>query len=330
MKSVSDADVRGKRVIVRADLDMPTEVGEVETFRLERLLPTLRDLISRDGYVRIIAHRGRPEGKADPALSLEEFVPIFAQKLDVEVRFGGSVTENPNSPGSVILYENLRFHPGEEANSPDFVQSLLKLGEIYVNESFATSHRTHASIVSIPRYLPHFAGINLLDEISNLNRIITEPARPLVVVIGGAKVETKRPLVEYMRSFADEILVGGSLSNEGLKPQGKVVLPVDNIDGKDIGPETVERFKKSLSQAKTIVWNGPMGVFEEHDYSQGTVAIAQAVVGSSAYTIVGGGDTIAALDQLGLLSQIKFVSTGGGAMLEFLSGKKLPGLEALE
>lgn len=328
MNPSSNAPVEGKKVIVRADLDLPNGVGQVETFRLERLIPTLRDLLDRGGEVRIIAHRGRPGGVVDPALSTRDFVPLLAERLGVAVSFGGEVG-SPTFSGPVTLFENLRFNPGEEADSPEFVQSLLRLGEIYVNESFATVQDSHASIVGIPKYRPHFAGLNLLSEIENLGKILQNPARPLVVVIGGAKIETKKPLITYMQAFADKILIGGALVNEGIAPAEKLVLPVDNLEGKDIGSLTIERFKEELAAAKTIIWNGPMGIFEEAPYSSGTKAIAQAVAASSAFTVVGGGDTIVALAELGLLSRIGFVSTGGGAMLAFLAGKTLPGLEAL-
>jgi phosphoglycerate kinase len=249
--------------------------------------------------------------------------------LNEEVIFGGDPTQNPETGGKVVLFENLRFNLGEEENSPEFVQALVKLGDLYVNESFATSHRAHASIVGVPKYRPHFAGLNLLTEIGNLTRVLTNPARPLVVIIGGVKVETKRPVVEYMQAVADEILLGGAFVNESLDQREKIVLPLDTIEGNDIGAQTLARFKESISQAKTIVWNGPMGKFEDPAFSNGTTAIARAITSSSAFSIVGGGDTISALDQLGLLNQVSFISTGGGAMLEFLSGKSLPGLEAL-
>lgn len=329
MQPVSLADVAGKKIIVRGDLDLAQSEGHLETFRLERMIPTLQDLTARGAQVRIIVHRGRPDGLVDPALSTEEFAPLLSDRLGVPVSFGGDLTTNPDPSEKVVLFENLRFHTGEEANSPDFVQALVKLGEIYVNESFASSHRSHASVVSVPKYLPHFAGLNLIKEVQTLSQILQDPARPLVVIIGGAKVETKKPLIEFMGSQADEILIGGSLVNEGLQPMDKVILPLDNVEGKDIGTLSIERFKQSIASAKTIVWNGPMGMFEDPAFGNGTREIARAVTSSAAFTVVGGGDSIAALGQLGLLGQVGFVSTGGGAMLEFLSGKDLPGLEAL-
>ncbi len=330
MKSVTEADVTGKIVIVRVDLDLAEKGDGFETFRLDRGLPTLQDILTRGGELRLIAHRGRPEGKPDPALSLEPLIPLLSEKLSTEVKFGGDLAENPDPEGKVVLFENLRFHPGEEADSPDFTDQLTKLGDIYVNEAFATCHESHASIVGLPKFRPHFAGLNLTAEVANLNKVLQDPARPLVVLVGGAKIETKEPIISYMSSFADCVLVGGKLMSEGVTPSDKVVLPQDNVDGKDIGRETVAQFKEILATAKTIVWNGPMGVFEEPAYANGTTELARTVVSSSAFTVVGGGDTVTAIDELGLLDKINFVSTGGGAMLEFLAGKTLPGLAALE
>lgn len=329
MQSVSLAPVAGKKVIVRADLDLAESGGKPETFRLKRLIPTLQDILDRGGVVRLIAHRGRPNGVVDPSLSTAEFVPLLTSELGKEVVFGGDLTENSGAAGQVVLFENLRFHPGEEANSPDFTEQLVALGDLYVNESFATVHRSHASIVGIPKYRPHFAGLNLISEVENLTKVLENPSRPLVVILGGAKIETKKSLIEYMQVLADEILIGGALINEGLQPGEKLVLPQDNVEGKDIGTLTIARFTQSVRSAQTIVWNGPMGVFEDPRFATGTTAIARAVAASSAFKVVGGGDTVSALDELGLLPQMSFVSTGGGAMLEFLAGKTLPGLEAL-
>ena len=330
MKAVTEAEVSAKKVIVRADLDLAESGGRFETFRLKRLIPTLQDLLDRGASIRIIAHRGRPEGRVDPTASMQPIAPVLSELLGHDVSFAGSVNENPDPDAKIALFENLRFNPGEEANSPDFVQALLKLGEIYVNESFATCHRSHASIVSLPKYLPHFAGLNLVREIENLNKVIQNPKRPLIVIIGGVKVETKRPMIDFMKNIADEILVGSSLINEGLEASSRVVLSVDNNQGMDIGPLTVERFTQSIRSAKTVVWNGPLGKFEDPQFSVGTLAIARAVTESEAFSVVGGGESIAALDQMGLLDKISFASTGGGAMLEYLSGRSLPGLASLE
>lgn len=330
MRSVAEAEVSGQKVIVRADLDLAEKGDGFETFRLDRSIPTFRDILDRGGKLRLIAHRGRPNGVPDPKLSLEPLLPLVSQKLGTEVKFGGDLTENTTQDGAVILFENLRFNPGEEGNSPEFTEQLVALGQIFVNEAFDTCHRSHASVVGIPKYRPHFAGLNLIKEVATLTKIMQSPERPLVVVVGGAKIETKKPLLDFMSSFADRVLVGGKLMDEGVTPSEKVMLPTDNVDGKDIGRETITRFKEVISSAKTVVWNGPMGVFEEPAYANGTIEVARAIISGSAFSVVGGGDTVAALDELGLLEQISFVSTGGGAMLDFLAGKTLPGLEALE
>lgn len=331
MHSISEADVSGKKVIIRADLDLAEYNGKVETFRLDRLVPTVQDVLNRGGKVRILAHRGRPEGHEDPALSLQEYAPILSEKLGQSVNFAGSPLENQDPAGPVNLFENLRFYQGEEANDQEFANQLAQLGDIYVNESFATSHRPHTSIISLPKLLPHFAGLNLVKEITELTKVLENPAHPLVVIIGGAKLETKRPIIDFMQDHADKILVGSSFAAQGLVASDKIVLPTDSLtDNKDIGSNTIENYRQIISTSNMIVWNGPVGVFEETQFANGTRSLAQAIVGSSAYSVVGGGDTIAAIDELGLLDRISFVSTGGGAMLEFLSGKKLPGLVALD
>lgn len=330
MNSVAQAHVGGQTVIVRADLDLAQRHGQPETLRLRRLMPTLKLLLAGGARVALIGHRGRPEGRPSPNLSTKDYQPLISELLGNPVGWGGEVVAPLAVSEAVTLYENLRFNPGEEANSPDFVQALLKLGQIYVNEAFADSHRAHASIVSVPKYLPHFAGLNLVDEVAHLSRVLQTPARPLVVIIGGAKIATKKPLIEFMNNLADEILVGGALINEGITPTAKVILPVDGNQGKDIGPLTITRFQQSINSAAMIIWNGPLGMFEDPQFAVGTNTIARSVAESSAETILGGGDTIAAVDELGLLDKFSFVSTGGGAMLEFLSGRTLPGLAALQ
>jgi phosphoglycerate kinase len=331
MHSIVGVEVAGKKVIVRGDLDLAEEGSKIESFRLLRMIPTLKNILDRGGIIRLIAHRGRPEGTVVDSLSLQEFVPLLSEKLDHEVIFAGDFIKDPNPNAEIALFENLRFHDGEESNDPEFAQSLAKLGEIYVNECFSTSHRNHASFVSLPKLLPHFAGINLIKEIEEMTKILQSPKHPLVVIIGGAKLETKLPTIEYLSSIADQILVGSSFLNQGLATTDKIIIPTDSIgQNQDIGQRTIDQFRQVISSAQTIVWNGPLGMFEDRQFASGTREIAQAVADSSAYSVVGGGDTIAALDEIGMLEKISFVSTGGGAMLEFLSGKKLPGLVALD
>lgn len=330
MQSVTNADVNGKKVIVRGDLDLAEENGKPETFRLLRMIPTLKDIISRGGAVRLLAHRGRPKGQVVDSLSLKEYVPLLSEQLGTDINFAGDPLTSQSPDGRFVLFENLRFHTGEEDNDPEFIQQLVKLGELYVNECFSTSHRDQASFTGIPKFLPHFAGLNLLKEVEELTKVLDNPEHPLAVIIGGAKLETKRPTIDFMADRADHVLVGSSFASQGLQATDKIVVPTDFVgETKDIGSTTVNTFKNLIAAAKMIVWNGPLGEYEDPQFAAGTRSIAQAIVSSSAYSVVGGGDTIAALDEMGLLDKISFVSTGGGAMLDFLSGQKLPGLVAL-
>jgi len=235
------------------------------------------------------------------------------------------------------MLENLRFDPREESNDEEFACQLSKLADLFVNDSFATCHRPHASMVGIPKFLPSYAGLQLEKEVEVLSKVMTNPKRPLAVLIGGAKLETKVPVIDNFLGKAETILVGGkigfdpSVEKYGHTPLDPVVLPVDFIgDKRDIGPETVKVFADIIQTAATIIWNGPMGMFEDPAYKEGTENIARAVVSSNAYKVVGGGDTVEVLRTLALLDKMDFVSTGGGAMLEFLSGKTLPGISSLE
>ena len=249
--------------------------------------------------------------------------------LKREIAFQDKLAINDKAP--VNLLENLRFWPEEEENNQDFAKTLASFGDAYVNECFAASHRSHASIASIPKFLPAFAGFNLIKEIEELGKILQSPARPLVAIIGGAKLETKLPVIYNLAKVADRVLVGGRLMFEADRrslPEN-VVLAHDDIDAKDIGEGSVQIFREVINQAKMIVWNGPMGVFEEPKYINGTRQLANSVIASGAYSVVGGGDTISALNKFGLTDKIDFISTGGGAMLEFLAGKTLPGIEVL-
>ncbi|MCG2686504.1 phosphoglycerate kinase, partial [Candidatus Parcubacteria bacterium] len=210
-------------------------------------------------------------------------------------------------------------------------RALANLGDLYVNEAFATCHRAHASIAGIPKFLPAYAGLRLVEEVTTLRRVIENPARPLVAIIGGAKVETKAAVVKHLARIADQVLLGGKVAlAEELRGLPRVVFPRDDLEGKDIGPQTIENYCQIISKAKTIVWSGPLGIFEEPRFERGTRAVVEAVVRSSAFVVAGGGDTLAALEKFGYRDKIGFVSTGGGAMLEFLGGRKLPGLDALD
>lgn len=337
--------VFGKTVFLRLDLDVPlSQDGEIrDTSRLKAGLSTLDYLLKNKAKVIIGGHLGRPK-KDDTTLSLISVakwfaantrLPFFSLKSEDIENFKGWRINN-----QLFLLENLRFYEGEEKNDPEFAKKLSLLAQIYVNDAFAVCHRNNASISMLPEYLPHFAGLRLQKEIKELSGILNNPKRPLVVIIGGAKIETKLPLVEKMHGFADYVLVGGEiaqqtrillkLQHEKIKGRKSVLLVADsNINGTDITLESMENFLQIVDLGKTIIWNGPMGKIEEKDSQKGTLELAGGIVKSKAFSIVGGGETVEFLDQINFLSKFSFVSTGGGAMLSFLSGEKLPGIEAL-
>jgi phosphoglycerate kinase len=337
--SIRDANVQGKRVLVRLDLDVPigplelgSEVGDVT--RLEAALPTLRFLLTHGATVVILGHAGRPGGEVVASLSLR---PILAKlMLLLDNKYTYQIIDQPGHlhlDGTIFALENLRFHAGEETNDVDFSRWLANFGDIYVNDAFAVSHRSHASIVGVPALLPAYAGLHLMDEVAQLEAVTKNPAHPVVAVLGGAKVETKLPAVQFMSRIADEILLGGKLVTE-LQPGSlseKVGVATLSASGYDISAESANRFAEVLRAAQTIIWNGPMGKFEESPYDAGTRVIAEAIAQNvSARRLVGGGDTLEALHRFGLTERVGYVSSGGGAMLDFLSGKALPGLTALE
>lgn len=333
MHPITDANVKNKRVLVRLDLDVPVAHGEVgDLTRLKSGIATLEYLLSQGAAPIILSHAGRPEGRVDESLSLR---PMLAKLMEL---LGGHYTyEMIDRPmqsleGTIFALENLRFHSGEEANDPEFAAYLASFADIYVNESFAVSHRAHASFVGVGALLPAYAGLHLAEEVEHLEAAIKDPEHPVVVVLGGAKVETKMPAITNMSSIADHILLGGKLVLEA-DPDSlpkNVLLPEDMNQNFDIGPKAIAQFAELLEKAKTIIWNGPVGKFEEAPYDAGTKAVAKAIAANSlANRIIGGGDTLAALDAFGLMDKVGYVSTGGGAMLDFLAGKELPGLKVL-
>jgi len=344
LKSLKDADVKNKTVLLRADLDVPIESGKIlDTTRLKAWSPTLKYLLKNQAQVFIAGHLGRPKDE-DEKFSLKPVAEWIKKSLELgnklkAIDINGfktwAITEN------VFLLENLRFYKGEEENDKKFSKKLASLAEIYVNDAFASSHRDHASIDGVTEYLPHFAGFRLQKEVEVLSGILKNPKRPLVVIIGGAKMKTKLPLVENMHHFADYILVGGAITEND-----KVLLKVAHEkiigrkssfliadlteDNKDITIKSAENFLQVIENAQTVVWNGPMGVTEGEDSSETTRNLALGILKSNVYSVVGGGDSLSYLRKQNLLSKFSFVSVGGGAMLEFLSGNKLSGLEALE
>ncbi len=313
MKTVKDFDVKNKRVLVRCDFNVPIdEMGNItDDFRIRQTLPTLRYLQENGAKMVLASHFS--DGKSlDPVWKkVKEFI----------------------GEKNIIFLENLRLNKGEEENSDEFAKKLAGLADIYINDAFGACHRAHASIVGVPKYLPFGAGFLLEKEVHILSRIMQNPDRPFVAIIGGVKFESKAKVIYRFLEVADFVLVGGKI---GLSPEvrklnsPKLVLPIDNIDTYDIGPKTIKLFSEKIIQARTIIWAGPVGFFEKEGYSVGTKKIGEAIRDNkNAFKVAGGGDTVCALKKFGMLEKFNHISTGGGSMLEFLAGDKLPGLEAL-
>jgi len=301
---LSDFNFSGKRVLVRCDFDGG---------RLEENLPTVKYLLGAGvEQIVLLSHLGRPEGKVVEELRLAPVEEKFRQLLNSE---------------KIIFLENLRFDKREEENDENFAKELTCLGDFYVNEAFAVSHRRHASIVGIPKFLPHCAGLHFALEVENLSKVLENPKRPLVFVIGGAKPETKQPLVAEFAKKADMVLVGGTLAqNANFK---NVIFAKLRNSGLDISDDSIEEFVEIIKKAGTIVWNGPMGKYEIPEGSEGTRRIGEAIGSGEGFKVAGGGDTISALKKFNLIDKMDYVSTGGGAMLEFLAKGTLPGITAL-
>lgn len=390
LNTIDKVDVSGKRVLLRVDFNISTFAGKItDDFRIRRSLPTIEYLLENGAKVIIISHFGRPpENIINNAKECEKFSmrPIaerLAQDLRYPVKFiSECIGEEAEKAveqmktGDVLVLENLRFHHGEEANDGNFAAGLAKLADIYVNDAFSVSHRSHASVSAITTLLPSYAGFLLAKEVEILHDAYENPKKPLVIAVGGGKIETKIKLIRRFFDKSDNILLGGVIGNFVLHAKGiaigksqigknmeietnnlnwtspKLHLPLDVIVaneisentktkkvgvGKvgeneiilDIGPDTIELFSDILKSAGTIIWNGPLGFSELPNFAEGTSAFAKAVSKSNAFKIVGGGDSITAIDKLGLSDKIDFISTGGGAMLEFLSGDPMPGIEAL-
>ena len=350
--------------------------------RIRAALPTVKYLLEKHAIVILMSHFGRPDGKPVQKYRMEKVAESLGRLLGKKVKkasdcIGKEVTDTVShmKGGEIVLLENLRFHAEEEKNDATFAKQLAALGDVYINDAFGASHRAHASVAAITQFLPSYAGLLLEKEVNTLTKALENPKKPLIAIIGGAKVSDKLALIKNLSKKSSAILLGGAMVFTIYRAMGletgkskveedkvamakellgcNLTLPVDFVAAGtfsndaptsivrfngmpkelmclDIGPETVKRFVKEVARAKTVIWNGPMGVFEFETFEQGTRAIAEAVAKSGAETIVGGGDTIAALKKFGMLEQFSFVSTGGGAMLELLEGKKLPAVAALE
>jgi phosphoglycerate kinase len=349
-RSVRDADVGGRRVLVRADLNVPLENGRVaDDTRIRAALPTLELLLRRDAAsVLVCSHLGRPKGERDPKLSLRPVAERLASLLGHDVAFD-------ERGAKLSVLENTRFHPGETKNDPDYARELAEGMDMFVQDAFGSVHRAHASTEAVARLLPAYAGLLLERELTELGRLLSSVERPFVLVCGGAKVEDKLGVLRHLGGKADTVLVGGKMAEE-LRTNNplpfEVVLPSDVVAasefapdadarvtpfatlpdgwlGLDIGPESREMFAGYIREAETIFWNGPMGVFEWPRFAAGTKAVAEAVAAAHAFSVVGGADSARALNELRLEDEISWVSTGGGAALELLEGKELPGVAVI-
>jgi len=348
MKTLKKFDFKNKRVLVRCDFNVPlsSEGLILDDFRIRETIPTVKYLISKKAKVILMSHLGRPEGKVVKKFTLGKVqkklsyylkIPVIKTKdcLGKEVE---DIIKNMKA-GEVLLLENLRFHKEEEKNDSDFAKSLARLGDIYINDAFGASHRAHASIAGIPKYLPSGIGLLLEKEINSLSRVIKNPKKPLVSIIGGAKVGTKTRFINKISNISDFVLIGGLIKKEILGKKLKIdspekiisqVEPLKGIFEYDIGPKTVKIFKDKIRPSKTIFFGGVLGKIEEKRFAKGTEEVLKAIIKSKAFSVVGGGEMVEFVNKLGLSSKFDHVSTGGGAMLAFLSGEKLPGIEALK
>ena len=391
-KTVADVDVRGKRVLMRVDFNVPIEDGRItDDRRIVQALPTIKNVLDRGGRLVLMSHLGRPKGGPEPKFSLKPVAARLSQLLAKDVKFiddciGPKVEKAVMDlkDGEALLLENLRFHKEEEKNDPNFARQLAKLGDMYVNDAFGTAHREHASTFGAPQAMqgkPRVIGFLVQKELKFLGEAVSNPKRPFVAILGGAKVSDKIKVIEQLLSKADSLLIGGAMAYTFFLAQGKQVgkslvehdkvelaarlltkaggkikLPVDTVvaaepsktaqckvvegnipsdmEGLDIGPKTRENYKTEIARAKTIVWNGPMGMFEKKPFAEGTRVIAQAVADATArngaVSVIGGGDSAAAIEQMGLADKVSHVSTGGGAALEFLERGHFSTLDILD
>ncbi|PLX39901.1 MAG: phosphoglycerate kinase [Deltaproteobacteria bacterium] len=392
VRGLDQLPIENSRAFVRADLNVPLREGEVaDDTRIRAALPTIKKILSSGGSVVLASHLGRPKGEPNPKFTLAPVARALSVLLGIEVKFSRDVVGESASSlagtlqaGEVLLLENLRFEPGETKNDATLSKKLASLAQVYVNDAFGTSHRAHSSTAGIADFFPaerRGAGYLMLSELKAFSKVLEEPARPLVAILGGAKVSDKIAVIENLLNKIDIMLIGGAMAFTFLLAKGvqvggslveedrvllaeglikkaeevgvELLLPTDHVaaaelsstatpvitegeaipaglKGFDIGPRTIDRYVDAVNRGATIVWNGPMGVFEEPLFSKGTFAVAEAVAASDAFTVVGGGDSVAAVNRAGLAEKMSHVSTGGGASLELLEGKRLPGIVALD
>jgi len=341
LRSLDQADLSpGVRVFLASDFDVPIDSrgGVADTFRLQALLPTINYLQESGAVVIMGGHLGRPGGRIDPRFSLVPVKVVLEKLLSKDL----VMLENPlspvvpavldrASPGSLFMLENLRFSPLERASDTDFAKKLSFLAQVYVNENFSTSHHDDASLIQIPQILPGFAGFRLIAEVEHILSFREEAPHPVVAVIGGAKLEDKGAAVRDLAAWVDTVLVGGKVGFDLTESDvsDNVVLPLDGVDGKDIGPKTIAKYSEVLDQAQSVLWSGPLGVVENKNYQKGTKILADRVVGGDNLVLIGGGETLEVFRRFKLRDKIDWASVGGGAMLALLASKKLPALEAL-
>ena len=384
-KTVKDIDLKGKRVLMRVDFNVPMQDGNV-TYdkRIKASLPTIKYVLDQGASVILMSHLGRPKGGPDPEFSLRAAAEVLASHLGIPVKMAPD-TVGPEveamakelKPGEVLMLENTRFHKGEEKNDLDLAKQMAALGDVYVNDAFGSAHRAHSSTEGVAQFLPAVSGFLMEQELEYLGRAVANPEHPYIAILGGAKISDKILVVETLLTQADKLIIGGGMANTFLAARGlnmqdslvekeavetaksilgkssdKLILPVDAViadkfDAEantqtvdvdkipagwrmmDVGPKTLELYKQALNGAKLIVWNGPVGVFEMPKFAEGTFALARLLADSGATTVIGGGDSASAVKKAGVAKQMTHVSTGGGASLEFLEGKELPGVAAL-
>jgi phosphoglycerate kinase len=384
-KTVKDIDIKGKRVLMRVDFNVPMADGKVtDDKRIRAALPTIKYVLEQGASLLLASHLGRPKGGSDPEFSLRAASEVLSTLLERPVKMApdcvGAEVEaiaKGLKPGEVVMLENTRFHAGEEKNDLELAKQMAALADVYVNDAFGSAHRAHSSTEGVARFIPAVSGFLMEQELEYLGRAVANPEHPYVAILGGAKISDKILVVETLLSKCDKLIVGGGMANTFLASQGlnmqdslveaasletaktilaksgdKLILPVDAVIADkfeaeantqivdvdkipagwrmlDVGPKTIELYKKALKDAKLVVWNGPVGVFEMPKFAEGTFAIAKLLAESSATTVIGGGDSASAVKKAGVAKQMTHVSTGGGASLEFLEGKELPGVAAL-
>ncbi|HAT75185.1 MAG TPA: hypothetical protein DCS28_04070 [Candidatus Moranbacteria bacterium] len=342
LRKIQDIDVKDKKILLRVDFNVAVEKGKVkENFKIAAVKESLDYLLNRNCKIALLSHFGRPNGKVDMEFSLAQIRNDVEEILGVKIKFvddciGEKVKNGLDNliAGEILLLENVRFYSGDESNDEKFTEQLTENFDIFINDAFSVCHRDQASVTGMAKFLPSCAGFRLLEEIHEMTIIKDHPISPAIAIIGGAKIETKLPVIKFFEKKYDYILVGGKIANEALdqkiKFSKKVILPFDFVDDQlDIGPKTLEKFKEIISGAKTIVWNGPTGKFEDEKYAVSSNEILKAILVSGAYTVVGGGETLEILEKNYAMEKIDFVSTGGGAMLDYLAGNKMPGIEVL-